>query len=47
MGFIEMENSKLTYPDKNPSKTYLFQEQEKIVLKNAIDTIIMAFNLER
>lgn len=46
MGFIEMSNSRISYPDKNLEKPYYFFELESVPLILGQDTFFLVYNLE-
>ena len=46
LGFIEMQNSRIIFPDKNPEKLFYFFELEQKNISDLPDTLLMAFNLE-
>lgn len=47
MGFIEMQNSRISFPDKYAEKNYSFASLDSKLVKSAPDSLMMVFNLER
>lgn len=46
LGFIEMQNSRIVFPENNPEKLSYFHELEKKKVSEIPDTLLMAFNME-
>lgn len=46
LGFVEMNNSRIIFPDKNPDQPHFYCELETITLAESQDTLFLAYNLE-